>query len=81
MKSASMTVRMTEDTKARVTRLAEATQRTKAFVLDKAIQEYLDTHEWQVLETVKAVELADSDQAEWSNHAELKAKWEQQLEN
>ena len=81
MKSATMTVRMTEDTKARLTRLAKATHRTKAFVLDKAIQEYLDAHEWQVLETVKAVELADSDQAEWGNHADVKAKWEQRREN
>ncbi len=81
MKSASMTVRMTERTKARVIRLAEATQRPKAFVLDRAIQEYLDTHEWQVLETVKAVELADSDQAEWINHTDVKAKWEQRGKN
>jgi RHH-type transcriptional regulator, rel operon repressor / antitoxin RelB len=81
MKSASMTVRMTGSTKARIIRLAEATHRTKAFILDKAIQEYLDTHEWQVSETVKATKLADSDQAKWINHADLKAKWAQRGEN
>lgn len=76
MKSATMTVRVSEDLKSRISRLAEATHRSKTFVVDQALHEYLEAHEWQVMETVKAVELADSDQAEFSTHDDVKAKWE-----
>jgi predicted transcriptional regulator len=70
---------MTPKTKERLTRLADAVNRSKSYILDQAIQEYLDTHEWQVLETKQAVKHADSPLAEWKSHDAVKAKWENKL--
>ncbi|HFD33451.1 MAG TPA: ribbon-helix-helix protein, CopG family [Gammaproteobacteria bacterium] len=79
MKSSTMTVRMAPQTRERLTRLAEAVNRSKSYILNQAIQEYLDTHEWQVLEIEKAVKHADSPLAEWKNHDTVKTKWEKKL--
>lgn len=81
MKNASMTVRLPEDTKARISKLAQATSRSNTFVVNEALEEYLNTHEWQVMETTKAVALADSDNATWSNHDTVKAKWVKLCDN
>ena len=51
MKDATMTVRMSQETKRRLTQLAEATNRTRSYLLDQAINDYLNIHEWQALET------------------------------
>ena len=76
MKNATMTVRTSMEIKNRLNRFAQTTHRTKSYILDQAINEYLDTHEWQVLEIEKAVERADSLDAEWVNHEDMKSKWE-----
>lgn len=81
MKNATMTVRLPEDLKGRISTLADATHRSQAFVVLQALNEYLDNHEWQVQETIKAVELADSNHAEFVSHADVKAKWEKRLGN
>lgn len=49
MKNASMTVRLPEDTKTRISKLAQATNRSNTFVVNEAVDEYLNTHEWQVI--------------------------------
>lgn len=81
MKNATMTVRLSEDLKGRISTLADATHRSQAFVVLQALNEYLENHEWQVQETIKAVKLADSSKAEFENHNDLKAKWEKRLGN
>lgn len=81
MKNATMTVRLSEEMKTRISSLAAATHRSQAFVVSQALNEYLKNHEWQVLETIKAVELADSDQAEFSAHNDVKARWKKRREN
>ena len=81
MKDTTMTVRMTQDTKNRLNQLAEATNRTKSYLLDQAINDYLSNHEWQTLETKKSIEIADSPEAEWIDHQSLKEKWMTKLED
>jgi predicted transcriptional regulator len=49
--------------------------------VSQALNEYLKNHEWQVLETIKAIELADSDQAEFIAHNDVKARWKKRREN
>ncbi len=81
MKDATMTVRMSQETKRRLTQLAKATNRTKSFILDQAINDYLNIHEWQALETKKAVDIANGHYAEWLDHGNLKAEWIAKLED
>lgn len=51
MKDTTMTVRMSQETKSKLNQLAEATNRTKSYLLNQAIIDYLSIHEWQALET------------------------------
>ncbi len=81
MKNTTMTVRMTQETKNKLNQLAEATNRTKSYLLDQAINDYLSNHEWQILETKKAVNIANSPQAEWIDHESLKGRWMNKLED
>ena len=81
MKDTTMTVRMTQETKNRLTQLAAATNRTKSYLLDQAINDYLNVHEWQTQETKKAIMLADSPHAEWIDHQSIKSMWTTKLED
>ena len=81
MKTATMTVRMSEKTKERINKLALSVNRPKSFILDQAIKEYLSVHEWQVIEIKKAVKRAGSPDAKWKSHESLKKAWEAKLEN
>jgi predicted transcriptional regulator len=49
--------------------------RTKSYVAERAIEAYLDANEWQIQAIREALKEADSDQAEWVDHDELKTKW------
>lgn len=81
MKTETLTVRLPTGTKARIAQLASVTNRSQSYVVDMAIQEYLEINEWQVVETARAVELADSDHAAFTPHAEVKARWESRRED
>ena len=71
--SATVSVRMDEETKQRLERLAKATDRTTTYVVRDAIREYLDTNEWQIEAIREAVEAADQPGAEFVDHAEVAA--------
>jgi predicted transcriptional regulator len=58
--STTMTIRLEEDVKARLEALAESTQRSRSFLAAEAIREYLEANEWQVAETLAALQEADS---------------------
>lgn len=81
MKDATMTVRMSHTTKNRLAQLAKATSRTKSYIVDHAINDYLSTHEWHVLETKKALDYAESPDAEWLDHQSVKSMWAEKLED
>ncbi len=81
MKDATMTVRMSHETKNRLTQLAEATNRTKSYLVDHAISDYLSAYEWHVLETKKALDSAESPDAEWLDHQSVKLMWTKKLED
>ena len=44
--------------------------------MNAAIESYLDLYEWQIKGIIEAVKEADSPIAEWTNQANVKAKWE-----
>ena len=44
--------------------------------MEAAIESYLDLYEWQIKGIIEAIKEADSPSAEWTNHADVKVKWE-----
>lgn len=76
LKAASLTVRVKPETRARLEKLAESTHRSKSYVIEDALEQYLDLNEWQVQGVRDAVREADSPTAEFVDHDEVLARWE-----
>ncbi len=57
--STTMTVRLDRETRRRLERLARATARSRAFLAQQAIRDYLDLQEWQVSAIEAGVRAAD----------------------
>ncbi len=60
MAGSVLTLRIDEKLRKKLDKLAEATQRSRAFLAAEAIREYVDVNEWQVAEIKKAVAAADA---------------------
>ena len=75
LKSENLTVRVKPDTKSRLDALARATKRSKSYVIEEALEQYLDVNEWQIKGIEEALTEADSPGAEWVVHEDVKAKW------
>jgi RHH-type transcriptional regulator, rel operon repressor / antitoxin RelB len=74
--STTMTVRVEDEIKDRLDRLAESTQRTKSFLAAEAIREYVENNEWQIAEIQAALAEADAgDFASDKDVAALAKKW------
>ena len=74
--STTMTIRIEDEVKDRLDRLAESTQRSKSFLAAEAIREYVANNEWQVAEIRKALKEADAgDFASEKDVALLAKKW------
>jgi RHH-type transcriptional regulator, rel operon repressor / antitoxin RelB len=58
--SSTMTVRLDAEVKARLEKLAGATQRSKSFLAAEAIREFVETNEWQIQEIRKAIKEANA---------------------
>ncbi len=74
--STTMTIRIEDEVKDRLDRLAESTQRSKSFLAAEAIREYVANNEWQVAEIQAALKEADAgDFASEKEVAALARKW------
>ena len=74
--STTMTVRLDDEMKVRLERLAESTQRSKSFLAAEAIREFVGHNEWQIAEIQAAV--AEADAGQFAAEAEVTAvadKW------
>lgn len=60
MASSVLTLRIDEKLRKKLDKLAEATQRSRAYLAAEAIREYVAVNEWQVAEIRKAVAAADA---------------------
>jgi RHH-type transcriptional regulator, rel operon repressor / antitoxin RelB len=69
--STTMTVRVEDEIKDRLDRLAESTQRTKSFLAAEAIREYVENNEWQIAEIQAA--LAEADAGDFANDKDVVA--------
>lgn len=76
MSSATITVRLEDEVKDRLDRLAESTRRSKSFLASEAIREFVENNEWQIAETRAAVKEADEGDFARSREVErLRKKW------
>lgn len=74
--STTMTIRLDDELKEQLDRLAAATQRSKSFLASEAIREFIELNEWQDQEIQQALKEADA--GEFASDGELKqtfAKW------
>ena len=71
LKAANLTVRVKTTTKKRLDALARATRRSKSYVIEEALEQYLDVNEWQIKSIEAALTEADSPGAEWVNHEDV----------
>ena len=67
----TMTIRLPIESMDRLDILAKATERSKAYLAAKAIEQYLDTQEWQIQAIQEAVKEADSPDAKFLEHDEV----------
>ena len=75
--STTMTLRLEDDVKARLDKLADATQRSKSFLAAEAIREFVENNEWQVREVKVALKEANAgDFASDDDVAALASKWQ-----
>jgi len=76
LKTASLTIRVKPDTRSRLDSLARATRRSKSYVIEEALEQYLEVNEWQVKGIAAAIAEADGSGAEFVDHAEVLKRWE-----
>ena len=75
--STTMTIRLEEDVRDRLDRLADSTQRSRSFLAAEAVRQYVADNEWQVAETNLALREADAgDFAGDEEVAALASKWQ-----
>jgi RHH-type rel operon transcriptional repressor/antitoxin RelB len=72
--SSTMTLRLTQNTIARLDGLAKATERSKAYLAGRAIEEYLATQEWQIKAIQEAVDAANKPDAVFLDHDDVVKK-------
>lgn len=74
--STTMTIRLEDELKEQLERLAVATQRSKSFLAAEAIREFIELNEWQVQEIQRGLKEADAgDFASESAITRTFAKW------
>ena len=74
--STTMTIRLEDEVKERLDRLAEATDRSKSFLAAEAVRTFIENNEWQIAEIQSAIKEADAgDFAADRDVEKLARKW------
>lgn len=68
--SSTMTVRVDDDAKDRLDKLAAATGRSRSYLAGEAIREFIELNEWQIGEIREAV--GEADRGEFASDADVK---------
>ncbi len=75
--STTITIRLEDEIKDRLDRLAAATQRSKSFLAAEAVRAFVESNEWQIAEVQSALKEADAgDFADDKDVRALAKKWE-----
>ena len=72
----TLTLRLPDELKAKLDNLAEATERSRSWLAQAAIREYIRLNEWQISETRDGVREADA--GDFASEEEVRAvrnKW------
>ena len=72
-----LTLRLERRLKARLDRLAKATDRSRAWLAAEAVRHYLENNEWQIAAIREGVR--EAERGRLVGHERLKAKWEKRL--
>ena len=64
----TMTIRVLVKTKKRLAGVSRSTERSNSYWANKAIEDFLDTQEWQIQAIEEAVKEADEPMAKFRNH-------------
>lgn len=67
-------VRLDDETLARIGQMADAMDRPRAWLMAEAIKQYVAREEWFLLEVEKGVRAAE--EGSLIDHKDIKAKWE-----
>jgi len=59
MTTNTISARLDETTRGKLELLAQATKRSKSFLVTEAVQEYIKTQEWQIAAIKKGLEAAE----------------------
>ena len=74
--STTMTIRLEDEVKDRLDRLADSTNRSRSYLAAEAIRAFVEINEWQVAEIRAAIKEADAgDFASEKDVAALARKW------
>ena len=74
--STTITIRLEDEVKDRLGRLAESTHRSKSYLAAEAIREFIESNEWQIAETRAALKEANAgDFASDQDVQTLATKW------
>ncbi len=76
MTKATMSFRTDEETKSRLDRLAGTRQRDRSFLINEAIEQYLELSDWQEAQIRAGIE--EADRGEFATEEEVEAvfaKW------
>lgn len=76
MADSVLTLRIDVKLRKKLDKLAQSTQRSRAFLAAEAIREYVDVNEWQVAEIRKAI--AEADAGDFATDEQVQrtiAKW------
>ena len=75
--SSTVTLRLDDEVKNKLEKLAESTHRSRSFLAAEAIKAYVDSNEWQISEIHAAMTEADAeDFASEDEVNAVKAKWQ-----
>lgn len=75
--STTMTIRLEPELKERLDKLATATHRSKSFLANEALREFVELNEWQIQETLDAIKEADAgDFASETEVTDTLRKWQ-----
>ena len=74
--STTMTIRLEDEVKDRLDRLADSTNRSRSYLAAEAIREFVEINEWQIAEIRAALKEADTDDfASEKDVSALAKKW------
>ena len=72
--STTVTLRLDDEVKNKLEKLAESTHRSRSFLAAEAIKAYVDSNEWQINEIHAALQEADA--GDFASDIEVKAVFE-----